>query len=274
MLRSDEIGVALFPDRLLIARVGGGWRRIFKQREVIQLAAAAAGAPAWQPAVEALAGKVMDGALSHANVSLVLSSHFVHYTLVPWSELLRSEAEQVSYARQRFVRVHGESAEGWEIRLSRAGSQKARVACGIPQTLIEALNEVMSPIGRRYRSLQPHLMASFNRWRSKLGARPGWFSVVEPGLTCLALLENGKWQSLRAVKLHANWAEQLPEILAREQCLADDQPGIDLVSVFSPDLPAAAALEKGPWKVDDLQPALERGKAPSADAAFAVLVGV
>lgn len=270
---SDELGVALFPDRLIIARVGGGWRRQLKHKEIIALAPAPPDAPRWQPALEALAGKVLGGELAGAEVTLVLSNHFVHYALVPWSELLKSEEEQLAFARQRFVRVHGSAAEGWLLSLSQAGPRQSRLACGAPQALIDALNAVMAPVGSRYRSLQPHLMASFNRCRARLGVRPGWYVVAEPGLLCIALLHDGQWHSVRTMKIGPDWPIELSGVLARERCLVDSQTECDHVSVFAPDLPASAALERDDWKIENLLPALLPGMAAGVDAPFAIVVG-
>jgi hypothetical protein len=269
----DELGVALFPDRLIIARVGGGWSRRIKHKEIISLAPAAPDAPKWQPALAALAGKVQAGALAGADVTLVLSSHFVHYVLVPWSELLSSDEEQLAFARSRFVRVHGNAANGWSLRLSQAEPRQPRLACGTEEALIDALNELMSPIGNRYLSLQPHLMASFNRWRDRLSARAGWFVVAEPGLLCLALLQDEQWQSVRTIKVGADWSTELPGVLAREQCLADSQTDCDQVLVFAPDFPEAVVPEAGNWNIENLQPTLLPGMVAGVDAPFSIAVG-
>lgn len=273
ILRADALGVALFPDRLVVARVGGAWSRRLKHKEVVDLAPAAGDAPLWQPALDALERMVTEGALAGANVTLVLSSHFVHYTLVPWNDLLKSEDDQLAFARQRFIGVHGSAAEDWALRLSRAESRQPRLACGVPQALLDALNAVMAPVGNRYRSLQPHLMASFNRWRARLGAQPGWFVVAEPGLACLALLQDGQWQSVRTLKLGANWPDPLPGVLTRERFLIEAKTECRRVSVFAPGLSAVVAPEASDWQIESLQPTLLPGMAPGSDAQFAIAVG-
>lgn len=269
--RRDVLGVALFPNRIVMARVGG-WRRRLKHRELVEFEPAASGAPAWQTALEALARIAAQGALADANVTLVLSSHFVQYTLVPWNDLLRREADQLAYARQRFIDVYGRAAETWALRLSLAEPRRPRLACGVPQGLLDGLGAVLAPIGRRYRSLQPHLMTSFNRWRARLGARPGWFVVAEPGLACVALLGEGGWRSLRALRVGDGWPEQLPEIIAREHFLIDAQAPCRRVSVFAPELPDLAAPQDGEWVIEHLRPALLPGMSATADAPFAIAV--
>jgi len=271
--RADEVGLALYPDRLVAARTGGAWRRRLRDRQVLELATPAPEAPSWQPALEALARLVAEGALAGANVTVVLSSHFVHYALVPWSELLNSESDQLAYARQRFVAVHGPAAQGWALRLSRSALRQPRLACGAPQSLIDALGEVLSPLGARYRSLQPHLMASFNRWRSRLGARPVWFVAAEPGMTCLALLRDGQWQSVRKLRIGADWAHRLPDVLARERLMVEGEAECRHVSVFAPELPAVVGPESGEWQIENLEPTPLPGMPAGGEGPYAIAMG-
>jgi hypothetical protein len=247
------LGVVLSPDHLIVSRVAGGWRQPSEQKEVIALAPPAPDAPQWQPAVEALAAKVLAGELSGGDVTLVLSNHFVHYVLVPWSDLLRSEEDQLAFARERFVRVHGGAAENWLIRLSQANPREPRLACGVDKALIDAVDAVMAPVASRFSSLQPYLMASFNRLRTRLGMAWGWFAVAEPGLLCLALLGDGQWQSFRTIGLSPDWTNDLSRALAREPYLVDSQTETDRVVVFAPDLPPGPAPEASQWKFENLQ---------------------
>lgn len=270
----DALGVALFPDRVMIARVSGSWRRKLRHKEIVEIPPAAPGSASWQAMIEALAGKVRSGAFEGGNVTLVLSSEFVQYTVVPWSDLLKTEDEQLEYARQRFVRVYGKSAESWSIKVSPAKAGKARLACGMPRTLVEALQAAMSPLGGRFRSLQPYLMTSFNRWRSRLRAQPTWFVVAEPGLLCIALLQDGQWQSVRKLKIDADWPSELPAVLAREECLIDCQTDCDRVLVFAPELPTTVNFENGSWRVENLLPVLPARMDPAVDGSFAIAVGV
>lgn len=270
----DALGVALFPDRVMIARVGGSWRQKLRHKEIVELPPPAPGNANWQPMLEALAEKARSGAFGGGNVTLVLSSEFVQYTVVPWSDLLKTEDEQLEYARQRFVRVYGKCAESWSLRISPAKAGKSRLACGIPRILVEALQAAMSPLGVRFLSLQPYLMTSFNRWRRRLGAQPTWFVVAEPELLCIALLQDGQWQSVRKLKIDADWPSELPAVLAREQCLIDCQTDCDRVLVFAPELPAAVNLENGSWRVENLLPVLPARMDPAVDGSFAIAVGV
>ena len=217
LLWRERLELGVYPDRLVLARAKGA-----------QTAPVAPGEPQasrWRSALDALAGLE---ALSRADVTVVLSSFFVHYTLVPLSAALTSAAERLAFARHCLARIHGPAAEAWAVRLS------GEVACGVDGALVEALRAALAVRANRLRSLQPRLMASFNRCRRKLGERPGWFVDVEPGLASVALLQNEKWQSLRSVKVGPDWEAQLPALLAREACFVDSPADCPQVVHASP----------------------------------------
>ena len=269
----DRVGVALFPDRLVLVRAGGRVRPRLTHRDVIAVAPASSGTASWQPALDALAEQVAGGIMSGAEVTVVLSSHFVHYTLVPRSDVLASPAEEIAFARHCFGRVHGEQAQSWRIKLSPAAERGARLACGVEQVLVEALESVMAPLGSRYRSLQPHLMASFNRWRARLGRRTAWFVVAEPDILCVSLLRDGSWQSVRTIKVGAEWPTELPGVLLREECLVDSDADCHDVCVFAPDGPDPLVLDAGRWRFTSLLPRLLPRMPAGADATFSIALG-
>ena len=274
LLWPDRLGMALFPERLVLARASGGFRPRLLHKEMVTFAPAEPGMPLWQPAVDALAVKVAAGALAKANVSLVLSNRFVNYAVIPWSDALRGKEEELAFARHCFTRIYGSEADGWEIKSSSAKPHKPRLACAVDRSLLEALSLHMKPLASCYRSLQPHLMASFNRWRARLGVRPAWLVVAEPGLLCLALLQDGHWQSVRTVKAGSDWISELPELLAREECLVDSQVQCDEVLLFAPDTAPPLMLDAGKWHISELLPTLLPGMAAGVDAPFSIALGV
>lgn len=267
-------GVALYRDRLVLARASGGFRRRLEHKEIVELSPAQAGMPGWQPALDALAGRVAAGELAGAEVTLVLSNCFVHYALVPWSEALGGKEEELAFARHCFARVYGSEAQAWALKLSPAATGQARLACAIEQKLVDGLSASMAALGSGYRSLQPHLMASFNRFRARLGERPAWLVVAEPGLLCLALVQGGHWHSVRTLKVGPDWARELPGVLSREECLVDSPTQCDEVLLYAPDAAEPVRLEAGKWRINELVPTLLPGMAAGAEAPFCVALGV
>jgi len=269
----EQLGIALYPDRLVLARTSGRFRRRLLHKEISSFTPAQPGVPPWQPAVDALAAKAASGALARADVSLVLSNRFVHFAVVPWSDALGSKEEGLAYARHCFTRVYGSEVDAWELRLASATARKPRLACAIERSLIDALNTHLAPLASRYRSLQPHLMASFNRCCARLDERAAWLVVAEPGLLSLALLQDGSWRSVRSIKVGTDWASELPQVLDREECLVDSQADCDRVLVFAADSPQTMPAQAGKWHIEYLVPGLLPGMISDVDATYSIVLG-
>jgi hypothetical protein len=158
------------------------------------------GAELWHGALQALKG-VDFGA---AAVSVVLSNHFVRYALVPWSEALSTPQEEEAYVRHHFTRIHGERARGWALRWSDG------LCSAVDQALLQELSSAFSGKPARLVSVQPALMAAFNRARRRIPAAGAWLTHQESGRACVALYQRG-WRSV----LNARGAAA--ELLERER---------------------------------------------------------
>jgi hypothetical protein len=270
----DQLRVLLFPERMVLARVSGGFPRRLLHKETVTLEPAPDGVPQWHPAVEAVGSKAEDGAFLLANVTLVLSNRFVRYVVVPWSDTLTTRDEELAFARHCFARVYGSDAEEWACKLSGAKPDKPRIACAVERPLIEALNVKLGALGKRYCSLQPHLMASFNCTRAQLGKGPAWLVLAEPGLLCIALLQDGCWQSVRTIRVGSQWTAELPEVLDREELFVDMHTECTRVLVFAPDEPGEVHPRAGKWRFEHLMPELLPGMIPGADAPYSLALGV
>ena len=272
-LIADRLGVALYPDRLVLTRVSGGLRRRLKHKETQGFAAAAPGSAPWQPALDALAAALAAGALANAELTVVLSSHFARYVMVPASAELSGREEEEAFARHCFERIYGSQTDDWVIKLSEAGAKRARLACAIERGLADALALCLASLKARYRSLQPQLMAGFNQVRAGLGAQPAWLVVAEPGLVCLARLHDGQWQSVTAQKVGADWQRELPGLITREECLIDCDSACERVLVLAPDAAGASLPQAGARRFEVLQPAALPGLGAELEPCYRIALG-
>lgn len=215
----DQLRIGLCPDRLIIAGYRRGLRPALARREVLALEAR--NEPAgWQGALDALPGALAPSGPGRCNVSVILSNHFVRYALLPWSKALETRADWLALARHRFAGTHGQGAADWELRLSRGAARGARIACAVPPSLLAALEERIASTGSALVSVQPYLMAAFNRMRRRIGHEPCWLVLEEPGRLLLALIRGGDWQALRGRLVDgADWRSMLDEVLERESAL-------------------------------------------------------
>ncbi len=226
--RSRRLRIALAPDRLLVATYTGRLRPTLATAEAI--AVTGSDVPPWRAAVDALPSALAPHASGRPQVTLVLSSHFARYALLPPDPALRAEDEWLAYARHRMENIHGHAVSEWELKIAETGRDGARLACGVDRALLDAVNARVAEAGATLVSVQPYLMTAFNRVRSRLGDRPCWLVVAEPGRLALALVRHGAWHSVRCRKCDENWRRRLPELLARESAaLALEQPCTDVV---------------------------------------------
>ena len=202
----------LFPDRLRItlapAQIALGEKTVPCDP--------ALGSEPWQGALQAL----QTLQLPRAKVGVVLSNAFVRYALVPWSDALSGEAEEAAYVRHHFLRVHGERAKGWSFRASPAPAGAARLCSAIDSALLDGLKKSV----KKLVSVQPALMAAFNRCRGEIPAAGAWLALVEPERACIGLHAKGGWQAVQNAR--GEWLA----ILERERHrLAGDAPEVVLV---------------------------------------------
>jgi hypothetical protein len=177
----------------------------------------------WRGALDALPEILK----SHENreASVVLADQFVRYALLPWNKAIKSSEQWLALARHRFGALHGTIAAEWDVKVTETAPLGARLACAVDRELIESLASCFVTAGVRLISVQPFLVAAFNRIRQTVGNGSCWIVVEEPGRLTLALIRRGAWVAIRSRRSDGRWMSLLPEILERESAfLGLDEP--------------------------------------------------
>jgi hypothetical protein len=172
------------------------------------------GADDWRAAVEALPGILK--AHRSREASIVLADQFARYALLPWSEAVKRPEQWLALARHRFSALHGALAAGWDVEVTETAAHGPRLACAVDRELLEKLDAACAGAGVRLVSVQPFLVAAFNRIRSQVGNGSWWIVVEEPGRLTLALIQRGVWIAIRSRRSDERWRIVLPEVLERE----------------------------------------------------------
>lgn len=224
----DQVLVGLAPERLSALHLGRGMRRRLLDKYEVNLTGdpaggmgASSGGVHWEPPVGALQALLSKPAWNRADVTVLLSNHYVHYTVVPVEKSLK-EAERDALARVLFRKSYGDLCSTWDFRVSPADTKATTtLASGVPQSLLKSLAAACS--GRaRLRSVQPSLMPMFNRIRRTVGKASGTIAIVEFGRVTLAHLEAGQWQSVLS---RADPGDLLFTLLDEENQLNGRAPG-------------------------------------------------
>ena len=172
----------------------------------------------------------------HTKVTVILSNHFVHYVLVPWSDKLHSEKEELAYARHCMTEVYGDAAEAWDVRLSPDKAGAPALASAVDRKFLEELRSLLERAEVSIKSIQPHLMTAHNTCHASLKGRSAWLALLEPGNLCLAMLQHGQWAWMRKMRIGQGWQEELLRILEREECMAGADAAANDVLLWAPHL--------------------------------------
>ena len=181
----------LLPERLTVSLEPG---RVMLGRRLVD-ADAAYGTEPWHGALDAFKREALAWR-KRLHVTVVLSNHFVRYAVVPQQRGAASPDEELALARFQFAKIHGERAKGWEVRLSPAGAG-AQLAAAIDGALLAGLKSCFPRGGpARLVSVQPYLMAAYNRWRRRIPREGAWLALAETERLCLARLAPQGWASV------------------------------------------------------------------------------
>jgi hypothetical protein len=241
----DELQILIHPHQISIVRVRYRFGNVvFGDRQIIELEPAAQSSSAlteypdtvaaksvfqelWRPAISALRSALSAPRWQNAIPSVVLSSHFVRYAIIPWNAELANAAERNAYLRHCFMLAYGEAARQWDLRLSPAGFGQPALASGISTILLDAIHLEMQQAGLPAENIYPSLMLAANETREYLGKEQAgqslWFVSQEPGRLCLSLVEKGQWRSLKSIAAESDISRQLQALIQRESIMA----GID-----------------------------------------------
>jgi hypothetical protein len=227
----ENLLISLYPARVVAAKIESGWRRRLIDKRVVDTAEPSPNLPnsnpagsgrAWMATVAALEEILAGFAAPGIAATVIVSSRFVRYAVVPWRDNVISVQEQAGFARHCFKSIYGDAAEDWEIRMSGGGFRRNALACAVDAQMLRAVEKIL--VGRSIRivSIQPNFMAACNRFRRELsGYERGCIAVVEPGRAALGIFDGTGWCTLSARRIGSPKPQELVSVVAQELKSAD-----------------------------------------------------
>ncbi len=263
---ADDLQISLGPDQVGAALVrrsltlSGMKRRVVEKQRIVNDTQS----HTWNWALQEMDAIFSRYAKDRPNVSVVISNHFVHFALVPWSDLISSEEEQLAHARHCFQMTYGNLSSSWALRVSRAPIGAAQLASAVDEPLLKNCREIVKRHSLRLSSVQPYLMSAYNRLSHQIKHADAWFALVEPGSICLARLQEGRWTRLRTARLVGGWAE-FSKFMVREAFMgdADMQAEEKVLYVYAPHLGRIQDISG--WEIHELPSPLPTNLAYEAD---------
>lgn len=271
----DEFRVVLRPGQVAVAQLRRvltrqGLRRHVLATWIVPCKTSAADKLPWSGALAALDAVLPEIAKRRACATVVLSNHFTRYAMVPWSDELSNETEELSYARHTFSEIYGRDEEEWELRISPGRRGNPQLASAVDARLLASLREMFGQKQLSLRSVRPHLMVACNACQAVLRKHSAWLALVEQGNLCLALLQDGQPSWVRTMRMGEQWHKELPFLLNREALVANIEVPTDEVLLWVPDVQRVPAIDGGRWKIRHLRPAQMPSVAQEVDGRFAM----
>jgi hypothetical protein len=202
----------------------------------------------WRPSVDALVNLLGPDRGRPAELEVVVSSHFVRYALVPWSEDLVRDVERVAFARIAFRDVYGPMVDRWEVCLDEQPAGQPVLACAIDRELLAALGSAAAGIGGRISGVVPALADCINRHRRVLKGREFCLANVEAGRVTFAFCGRSGWRAVRSRRMDGALSELLATLLKQEASAAGVQESGALY-LCAPHIQDHANLLIPGWKV-------------------------
>lgn len=247
----DQVRIVLCPDRVITVHCKAGLRPRIVAKQIFQYSGAE---PGWQAILTVLQAALDNPDWKNADATLIISNHFVRFLLLPWNDVALTGAEKLSLLQHSFSGVYGDASATWELRLDEGSFGAPSLASAMDQGLLEQLKSIFNVSTLRLKSVQPYLMTAFNACRRELGKGTAWFILAEQGMSCMGLLNNGQWQSIRLRRTGSDWFNETMLGLEREMLLANIGNESSKVFVYSPESPVLTGIKRGALVIHPLGP--------------------
>lgn len=192
--------LGLAPDALALLRSNGLFGRGWHLLSEVPLAA-----PATPEALLAeLKTQLTPALLGKLPLSIIVDDRWARYFLVTPPKNLSHFDDCAAATRMRFQALYGEAVDEWQIEADFSADQPF-LACALPKALLHGLQQLASEYKSPLLGLNPHFIASFNRWHRAIHSQ-AWFGLVHQDHLTLAAIEQGRLQAVRTSHLaHADW---------------------------------------------------------------------
>ncbi|MDO9052831.1 MAG: hypothetical protein Q7U37_02705 [Gallionella sp.] len=271
----NQLRVVLCPDQVIILGLGRGLRpKVFLQ--AILPCVPASDLPGWQPALDAFAYWLSSrdsNEMGKTDVTVILSSHFVRFAVMPFSSDVTRRDEQRILAQIMFEDIYGELSGQWTLEIGQGGYGEATLIAAVDTLLLDKITTLLNSSALRLNAITPYFVSAFNGFCGQLQASGGLFAVVETGLMVVAAFNNGQLFSVSRIPLNGQLEELLPILLQREALTSGLNPEAAPVYLHVAGRPDLKLRCDGKMAVHILQPLDRNGVISVVDASFDIVAG-
>lgn len=252
-VRPDSVALSTKP-------MFGGVPKPVRAVPVVRDSAGSEAAP-WRAGVETVGALLTQATRGGSSVEMVISSEFVRYLLVPWSESLVRDSERLAFSRLAFREVYGPITDAWEICIADQRANEPALACAIDRDLLAALQSAAKGAGATLSAVTPALADCVNRHRRVLKGDAFCLANVEERRMTFLFVHAGVMRAVRSRRIDGAADEQLASLLKQEASASGMQEGGTLYICASRPADFAGLPVPG-WKVALLADPVRAHKPP------------
>ena len=254
---SDRIEIFLSPQAIELKRLLRNGTTLIRR----YVCSSVDGDDTWQVAVATMVHALQELSWRDARAKLILSNHFVRYSLLPGGDSLRNDIERTAAGRHHLRTIYGDRAESWQIAPGVSGGTCV-LAAAVDHEIIEEIIARLRELKLHIQSIEPLLTSQFNRCRRYIDATPTWLATIEPGRLGVAYFEDQTWRAMYTEKIPDDSEFNLMLALDRYRLAMGGVPG----RILSVQLGALndGPLSEPPSNPGGLEWALEQTEWPSA----------
>ncbi len=222
-LVATRLSIGLSNDGIAIVMTKGAKNNVVHQQFIANTQQAD-----WQSLVQQL-----DAALSQLKLAsntvctVVLSSDFVRYLVLPAQPFAMNETEKTAYIQAAYRDIYGAVADGWHIKCDDVPPNQNMLAVAVDAQFMAALSQLALQRSFKLNSVQPQLMAAFNGVMPQISRKNGYLVLLEQSKLMLMRLQNGQCQHLRTLAFSGDWQLDLQQAIQRESALNEEIAAAD-----------------------------------------------
>ncbi|MDH5479705.1 MAG: hypothetical protein OEX11_02985 [Nitrosomonas sp.] len=254
----DQIQIFFAPGRIDFVRSSRGLKPVQAPR-VTKLCGShntnpPPNQPIWEQPMRQLEQMLQDAA--GAALTITLSNHFVRYvTLPPQAEITTPDEINV-YAAFRMREIYAERVDAWALSVSAWNPLEGAICAAMSRDLLEEFEAVAAKYKVKLQGVEPYFASVYDRWYKTLQSNTQLcFVLVESGRICIALLDNGIWQSVRNQHVLHDIKNELFVAIDQEIILSGNKETPQKIYLFAPEHPELVLPENCGWHVVSLQTA-------------------
>lgn len=158
----------------------------------------------------------------HTRLTIILSSEFVRYLLLPPQKIMMNDSEKHAYAIASYQEVYDEEMSDWIIKKHETGFKQASFAAAVNINLLDELKRVAQKNQLKLVGIQPYLMEAYNNSAYKLSKLNGFFVVNDATNLMIIKVLNGVLKKLHICAIQNDWQKSLKIQLVRESMIDSD----------------------------------------------------